>query len=199
MYSSTVMIIHWIFLVLILCTVPSTSLRCYKCWCPTANISACDCTDAADVEEGSHCTITQDLHSSNPYIELSSAFPNQSYIRIKDPYYILVDESIYYNETTSGWLTKPKRVVYGCDWDNCNRFSLVSSLPDSFQLTIDSQWLTDNIYGTGTVTSCHSCSEEVCGNETQSINYDLCPFTSCQNSTTVSNAINFNLKINVFF
>jgi hypothetical protein len=190
---SVVMIIHWIFLVLVLWSVPSTSLRCYKCWCPSLNISACDCANAADVEEGSHCTITQDLHSSNPYIELSSAFLNSSYIRIKDPYYILVDESIYYNETTSLWETKPKRVVHGCDWDNCNRYSLISSLPDSFQLTIDSQWLSDNIYGTGSVTACLTCPNEVCGNATQPVNSDLCPLTTCENATTVRIEITSNL------
>jgi hypothetical protein len=97
-----------------------------------------------------------------------------------------VDESIFYNETSSTWETKTKRVVHGCDWDFCNKFLLIESLPDTFQLTINSSWLNDNIYGTGRVSSCNNCSNQICGNQTNPINYDLCPFTQCANSTTVS-------------
>jgi hypothetical protein len=181
-----VMIIHWIFLVLVLWTVPSTSLTCYKCECPSFNTSACDCSTWVNVEEGAHCTIIEDFNPLNQYLELSSAFLNSSYIRIKDPYYIIVEESISYNETSVQWETKTKRVVYGCDWDYCNSFALISFLPDTFKLTISSTWLTENIYGNGSVNSCHNCSDGICGNATHSINYDLCSYSPCDNSTTVS-------------
>jgi hypothetical protein len=179
------MIICWIFLVLVLWTVPSTSLVCYSCWCPSNSIAACDCNMQINVDQDSHCTIVKDLYVTDPSIQLSSALLNSSYTRIKDPYYILVDETISYNETASDWITRPKRVAYGCDWDLCNQYSLISSLPDTFQLSIDKTWLTENIYGNGTVTGCHTCSNAVCSNATTSIDYDLCPFLPCNNSTTV--------------
>nr|ACF16058.1 sodefrin precursor repeats A [Adineta vaga] len=177
---------HWILFILLLSIAPSTGLVCYKCYCQPANTTACDCGTIIDVEDGSHCTIVEDLHTSNPYIELSSAALNTSYVRIKDPYYIIVDEAIYYNETTTTWDKQTKHVVHGCDWDFCNKYEMIASLPQSFQLTIDASWLTDNIYGTGSTTSCNDCSTAICSNATHSIDYDQCPFKSCDNATTCS-------------
>jgi hypothetical protein len=180
------MIIHFLFLVLVLWTVPSTSLVCYTCNCPSFNTSACDCAETIVVAEGAHCTIVEDFNPANRSLALSSAFLNSSYIRIKDPYYIIIDELIFYNETTSVWETTIKRVIHGCDWDTCNKYALVSSLPNVFKLTIDSAWLDGNIYSNGSVNGCHNCSDGICGNVAQPIDYNLCSFTSCDNSTTVS-------------
>ncbi|CAF0973599.1 unnamed protein product [Rotaria sordida] len=178
-------VIPWIFLVLVIWAAPSTSLICYQCWCPSFNTAACNCSNTSDVE-GSHCIIVEEFHSSNPYIELSSTFLDSSYIRLKDSYYIILDESIFYHEITKDLKMKTKRIVYGCDWNYCNEYSLISLLPDSFKLTMDKKWFEENIYGNGSVNACHTCSKEICGNRIQPISYDQSTFTPCNNPTTCS-------------
>ncbi|CAF1139207.1 unnamed protein product [Adineta ricciae] len=175
-----------ILLLFLLSVSSSTGLDCFSCFCRPTNTTACDCTNVVPVQAGSHCTIVQDLHSSDPYIEMSAADMNSSYAQMKDAYYVLVDEDIYRNDSTNTWETKTKRVVYGCDWDLCNRFSLIASLPQSYKLTIDSAWLESNIYGSGTVSNCNTCTNEICGNKTNPIDYDQCPSTTCTNATTCS-------------
>ncbi|CAF0732493.1 unnamed protein product [Adineta steineri] len=174
---------HWIFLILVLWAVPSTSLVCQECFCSLANISACDCSPTVTAPDGSHCLVIEDLHPENPYVQLAYAETNSSYVRIKDTYYIIVDESIYLNETTETWNIKTKRVVHGCDWDNCNQFSLYQALPDTFKLTINDAWLNENIYGNGSITECNTCSNQTCGID---IEHNLCPITTCENSTRCS-------------
>ncbi|CAM4974507.1 unnamed protein product, partial [Rotaria socialis] len=168
----------------VLWIVPSTSLICYDCWCLPSDISTCNCPSTTDVGEGSFCTIVENFHSSEPYVELAHNSESFLYTGIKDPYYIQVDEAIFYNETTNKWEIKIIEMTYGCDWDYCNEYSLISILPNSLKLDIDEEWLTTNIFGTGVATSCHTCTNETCGNQTQSIDYDQCTFTSCDNSTT---------------
>ncbi|CAF4318721.1 unnamed protein product, partial [Adineta steineri] len=170
-------------LILVLWAVPSTSLVCQECFCSLANISACDCSPTVTAPDGSHCLIIEDLDPENPYVQLTYAETNSSYVRIKDTYYVIVDESIYYNETTTTWNTKTKRVVHGCDWDNCNQFSLYEALPDTFKLTINDAWLNENIYGDGSITECNTCSNQTCG---INIDQNLCPITTCENSTRCS-------------
>lgn len=180
------MTILWIFLALAIAAQPSASLICYQCSCSSSTVSACDCDDILDVGEDSHCIIVKDFHFLDSHIELSSTVLNSSYIRIKDPYYVRIDESIVYNEETSESETKIKRLIYGCDWDYCNRYSLISRLSNSVKLTIDNVWLQENIYGTGSVTACHTCSGEISVNQKHSIDYTQCPFSPCTDSTTVS-------------
>ena len=179
------MIVHWIVLLLVVWTLPSDALVCYNCRCSTANMPACDCTSSVEVDVGSHCTIVEDLHSRDPYIEMSSAALDSPYAHIKEPYYILLDEAIAYDEADRTWTREPKRVTFGCDWDYCNKYTLIAALPKTFQLTIDEAWLTTNIYGAGTVSECRTCANEICGNRTAPINYNLCALETCQTSTTV--------------
>lgn len=183
------MIVRWIALALALWTLPSDALVCYNCRCSTNNMPACDCSTSVEVNTGSHCTIVEDLHSQDPYIEMSSSALDSPYAHIKDPYYILLDESISYNEVTRIWTKEPKRITFGCDWDYCNKYTLISALPKTFQLSIDETWLTTNIYGTGTVTQCRTCSNEICGNRSNPVNYNLCALQTCQNSTRVRRSV----------
>jgi hypothetical protein len=179
------MIVRWIALALALWALPSHALVCYNCRCSTDNKPACDCTTTVEVDKGSHCTIVEDLHSQDPYIEISSTALDSPYAHIKDPYYILLDESISYNEASRIWTKEAKRITFGCDWDYCNKYTLISALPKTFQLSINETWLTANIYGTGMVSQCRTCSNPICGNRTNPINYNLCASQTCQNSTTV--------------
>lgn len=180
------MIIRALVLILTLWAMPSASLTCYTCNCPSFNISACDCAATTTVPDGAHCTIIEDFNPNNPYLQLNYTFPNSSLVRIQDTYYVMIDESIFYNETDPTWVQRVNRVVFGCDWDNCNRYALVSSLPDTFNLNIDPPWLNENIYGNESVTACYNCSNELCTNATTPVNFELCPSDSCSNSTTVS-------------
>ena len=181
-------IISGLFLILVLWTVPSTSLVCYTCNCPPTDTTACNCSNVTDAAAGAHCVITKDFDPADSDVVLStSSSLTSSYSRIKDTYYIIVDESLFYNETTGQWETKANQVVYGCDWDNCNSFDLIAGLPNSFSINIDPIWLNQNIYSNGSVaTSCNNCSSGICGNQTDPIDYNLCQLALCDNSTSVS-------------
>ena len=182
-------IISGVFLILVLWTVPGTSLVCYTCNCALTDTAACNCSNVTDAAAGDHCIVTKNFDPSNSYAALSTSSysldPSDN--RIIDAFYIFTDESIYYNETSEQWETKINQVDYGCDWDNCNTFDFIAALPNSFGVNINSTWLNQNIYSNGSVvTSCNNCSNGICGNETNPIDYNLCPSTSCDNSTTVS-------------
>ena len=181
-------IISGLFLILVLWTVPSTSLVCYTCECPSTDIAACNCSSETNAAVGAHCVITKGFDPADNNVTLStSSSLSSSYSRIKDTYYIIVDETVFYNETVAQWETKTNQVVYGCDWDNCNSFDLIADLPNSFNITINQPWLDQNIYGNGSITTgCNNCSSGICGNQTDPIDYDLCSLSPCDNSTTVS-------------
>ena len=180
------MIAHWIVIGLLLWAGSSAGLECYECRCSKENLNACNCAKTVNASAGAHCTILEDLHSDEPFIEMATSIPGSSYVLIRDPYYILLDESISYDKVNDQWLTQPKRVMFGCDWDFCNKFSFVESLPRTLQLNIaDSTWLTENIYGDGSISACPTCSE-LCGDQTNPIKFNSCSSESCVNSSRVS-------------
>nr|ACC43977.1 ArkA_3 [Philodina roseola] len=179
------MIAHWIVIVLLFWAGSSAGLKCYECRCSKENVYDCNCDTTVTAPEGTHCTIVEDLHSDDPFIEMATSLLDSSSTLIRDPYYILLDESIGYNVTGDKWSSQPKRVVFGCDWDLCNKYSFVESLPRTFQLEIASTWLTENIYGTGSINECPTCSE-LCGNDTNPIDFGSCSLQTCENSTTCS-------------
>ena len=193
------MILREFVLILTLWTIPSASLSCYTCNCPSFNISACDCGRTSVVPEGAHCTIVEDFDAADPYLELTYTFLNSSLLRIQDPYYIVADESVFYNELNSTWETRVNRVVLGCDWDGCNSYNWVAALPDTFNLTIDQNWLTENIYGTESNVTCYNSSNELCANTSSPVNFEISPSDSCDNSSTVSISAATLVQENIVF
>jgi hypothetical protein len=179
------MIIRCVILILILLVVPNNSLVCYECGCDQSDLSACSCGFTSDFVDDDYCIIYEQRYTDTTYIQLSRTPRNTTWIYIQEPYYILVQESIRYNKTSTNWNLWTTGIVFGCDWDRCNAPNLINALPNSFKLTANKAWLDTNIYGTGSVTGCHHCPTETCGNKTNPIDLAGCPITPCINSTTV--------------
>jgi len=180
------MIVYSLVLLLLVSIVPSNSLECYECGCDGDDLSACDCgfvTTSTDID---YCILIEERYTDATYVQLSRIPRNASFVYIKDSYYILTQESIRYNLTTSQWYVWVPAVIFGCDWDLCNSPSLITALPNSFNLTINTTWLDTNIYGTGSVNSCHVCPTQVCGNTSNPANFSQCVITACVNVTTVT-------------
>ena len=182
-------VFHCVLLLLLVLFIPSESLKCYECGCTLSDLSACNCMVTSDFDDGSYCFIVENRMSDDTSIQMTRVSADATYIEIEDTYYLLTIESIRYNRTTNDWSTVATGVVFGCDWDLCNSFSYVSTLPFSFQLGVDKTWLTDNLYGTGTVDSCRHCSSEICGNSTHPLDETNCPSLPCNKSSTVRSEI----------
>jgi hypothetical protein len=185
------MIVHRLILLLLLSVVPINSLICYQCGCDGTNVAQCDCGITTDSNENDYCIITEATDILGTYIGLDRIPRNSTFIYVEDPYFILGVESIRYNLTTNDWYLWTTSILFGCDWDYCNSPIFIDPLPSSFRLSIDTNWLNTNIYGTGSVDSCNFCPFGVCSNNTNPFNSSLCPLTSCTNATSVIQTNNY--------
>ncbi|CAF1377232.1 unnamed protein product, partial [Adineta steineri] len=174
---------------------PSNSLICYECGCDQDDTTTCNCDTTSDITDNDYCAILEQRYVGTTYVQLSRIPRNSSWVYIEDPYYVLTQESIRYNLTTNQWYLWTGSVVFGCDWDLCNSPSLINSLPNSFKYNINSTWLNSNIYGTGSVTSCHHCDTEVCGDATNPSDFDQCQMVTC--NTNVTSCLAYDLWNNV--
>jgi hypothetical protein len=181
------MFVQGLILVLLLAAVPINSLSCYDCSCDSSNQVDCtiNCGYTIASYEQDYCVIIEQRYIDTTYIDLYRIPRNATWLYVNDTYFILVVESISYNSTTMNWNTSTITVLYGCDWDLCNSPSLINVLPNSFLLSINNTWLDTNIYGTGSVDSCHTCLSEVCVGEGNPFNSSQCPLTTCVNVTSV--------------
>jgi hypothetical protein len=179
------MIFQGLILVLLLGAVPINSLYCYECSCDTSNQFECDCGYATETYEQDYCVILESRGADSTYVYLYRIPRNATWLYVEDSYFILTIETISYNTTAADWYTWPSQVIYGCDWDLCNSPSLINVLPNSFQLSIDKTWLSTNIYGTGTINNCHTCTSQICTDAGSSFNSSQCPLTPCLNATSV--------------
>lgn len=151
-----------------------------------SDLAACNCgTYSTDDSARDYCVIIEQRGDSDSFFELTRIPRNASWIDVDDSYYILAIESIRYNQTGANWYLVTNGIIYGCDWDYCNSPNLILQLPNTFQLSIDKTWLETNIYGTGSVNSCHLCQQSQCFNETNPFNPANCPLTNCINATSV--------------
>ncbi|CAF4680732.1 unnamed protein product, partial [Rotaria sp. Silwood2] len=178
------MVVHGLIFLLLVSIVPSNSLTCYECGCSNTNIYACDCGETTTSHDGDFCIINEQRLKDKTNIQLSRLRRNTTLIYIEDHYFIFLKESIRLNQTTMDWYLWMDNAVLGCDWDLCNSPSLINALPTSFELTIDKDWLNTNIYDTGSITECHHCPWETCGDSENPIDFTLCPMTTCDNVTT---------------
>jgi len=179
------MIAHSLILLLLVSVVPLNSLICYECACDQTSVSQCNCSDTSDLDDNDYCVIYEQRDILGTRIDLTRIPRNSTWVFVEDPYYILVVESIRYNLTAQEWYLWTNSIIFGCDWDLCNSPNLIDSLPDSFKLSIDENWLDTNIYGTGSVDSCNYCPTGVCGDTLNPIDFSQCPITPCVNVTTV--------------
>ncbi len=178
------MIIRWLTLFLILLmALCSSSLVCFECTCV---VSPCICPHVSDANDGSHCIIRRKNSLLNSSFDLTRTNLNSTLFGIKDPYYIILEESIIYNKMLNDWNSYPSDVVYGCDWDNCNDPELIVSLPVPLKMSVNKTWLSENIYGKGSPRKCSHCPKKLCGNSTHPINFIECPIVACVKPSMVS-------------
>ena len=179
------MFVQGLILVLLVAVVPINSLQCYECVCPSSDGTDCSCNTTTEYFEQDYCVIIEQKYIDSTYVELYRIPRNATWLYVDDSYFILIIESIRYNVTAADWYLWPSTVIYGCDWDLCNSPSLISVLPNSFALSIDKAWLNTNIYGNGSVSSCHSCPSGLCTVGQNPFNVSQCPLTTCVNVTSV--------------
>lgn len=192
------MTIHSLILIFLISIAPVSTLLCYECACNEANIAECNC-GATTNEIDDYCIIKEDRNIDGTSIELTRTPRNTTYVYIEDSYYILAIESIRYNLTTKDWYTWPSGIIFGCDWDLCNAPDRIETLPYSFTVSINKTWLDTNIYGNGSVDSCHWCPYGICADSGHPFNISECPFGPCANATSVIWFLTMNIFLKCYF
>ncbi|CAF0726642.1 unnamed protein product [Rotaria sp. Silwood1] len=178
------MIVHGLVLLLLLSIVPSNSLICHECGCDNTDITGCYCGETSTDFDGDYCVIAEERLTDVTNIQLTRVPRNTTLVYVEDPYYVFLLESIRYNKTANDWYLWTSGAIFGCDWDLCNSPNLINRLPTTFNLSIEKNWLQTNIYGTGSVSQCHHCPFEQCGDSANPIDFTQCPMTPCVNVST---------------
>ncbi|CAF4351709.1 unnamed protein product, partial [Adineta steineri] len=100
--------------------------------------------------------------------------------------YALVEESIDYNEKTGLWFTTTNFIVYGCNWNYCNKPEYIPLLPNSYQMRLSEAWLNSSILGNGQpISNCHQCPEQAHCGTTDFLEENTCPIQSCNTTCLV--------------
>ena len=168
---------------------PTRSIRCYTCSCTE---SICPCTTYGTfTDDNTFCTIARENFGQLIFVDYGVADKSSTTNAIREFPFVLVEEAIDYSESTGRWTTQPEIIVYGCDWDLCNRPELLSYLPSSFQMRLSETWLNESVLGTGQpVRDCHQCPDEAVCSDTEFIDGNLCPIQSCNTTCLLSDLIN---------
>ena len=169
---------------------PTRAIRCYNCSCTEP---ICPCTTYETASAGNtFCTIARENFAQLVFVDYGVAEVDSTLTAIREFPFVLVEEAITYSETTGRWNTLPEIIIYGCDWDLCNRPELLAYLPSSFQMRLSESWLNSSVLGTGQpMRDCHQCPDEVvCSNNTEFIDGSLCPIQPCNTTCLVSDRIN---------
>ena len=161
-------------------------LSCYDCYCVNDPVCACDKIRTLPASE-THCTIIRLYLGQNVFLYLEHINRNSSAIYIRDFPYMLVEESILYDESSSQWNTFPTLVVYGCTTNFCNDPYLIPSLPINFEMRLPEAWLNTNILGTGQpIELCHQCPNVTQCGTTDFIDISRCPSLPCNTTCFVA-------------
>ena len=134
----------------------------------------------------SYCVIGRQDYGQNSYTYSGAIGLEETYASIREFPYVLVEESITYDESVGRWFTKTNFVVYGCNWNLCNKPSLVPFLPNSFQMRLPESWLNTSVLGSGKpVRDCHECPNgPECGT-TSFLSAQVCPIRPCNTTCLV--------------
>jgi hypothetical protein len=167
-------------------TTPGPTITCYDCYC--YDDPNCSCDQFSDSPaSSSYCTIVRQNFDQDFFIALEQIQRNSTRVYVREFPYLLVEETILYNETTTRWSTRTNLVVYGCNTSYCNHPSLVPYLPDSFQMTLPEPWLNTNVLGTGApVRNCHECPEAPQCGTLEFLDAGRCPIRDCNTTCLVS-------------
>ena len=163
----------------------SNPITCYTCEC--FGVTSCPCTSTVVVSRDStYCVLVRENIGQYVYIWSDYLGYDDTYMYVREFPYALVEESIGYDETVGRWFTTTNFVIYGCDWNLCNKPELVPLLPDSYQMRLPETWLNSNVLGTGQpVRNCHECPEQVQCGTTDFLSAETCPIQPCNTTCLV--------------
>ena len=160
-------------------------LECFACECVGATSCPCDTTETVMMGY-TYCVLIRENFGQESYIYSGHLNLDETYVYIREFPYALVEESITYNEGNGRWFTTTNFVIYGCNWNKCNKPELVSLLPNSFQMRLPEVWLNSSVLGSGLpVRNCHECpSEPQCGTS-EFLTENVCPIQPCNTTCLV--------------
>ncbi|CAF4369864.1 unnamed protein product, partial [Rotaria sordida] len=91
-----------------------------------------------------------------------------------------------YDESGRRWFTTTDLVIYGCNWNLCNKPQLIPLLPNAFQMRLPESWLNTNVLGSGQPQrDCHECPNAPQCGTTNFIDTSRCPIRSCNTTCLV--------------
>ncbi len=159
--------------------------RCYDCYC--YNEPNCPCNRTTIVPaNGTYCLIERENYGQDIWIAMGHIDQDSTRVYIREFPYLLVEESILYDEQLLQWNTTTNFVVYGCNWDYCNTPSLIPYLPNTFQMRIPDEWLNTNVLGTeDTIRDCHQCPEAPQCGTSDFLDTSRCPVQACNTTCLV--------------
>nr|ACD88968.1 sodefrin precursor repeats C [Adineta vaga] len=164
--------------------------RCYDCYCYNKPDCPCNRTTIMNSNE-TYCLLMRENYGQDSWITLGHLDQDSTRVHIRDFPYLLVEESIIYDEQLQRWNTITNFVVYGCDWDYCNHPSLIPYLPNTFKMRLPDSWLNTNVLGTGQpVRDCHECPEGPQCGTTDFLDPGRCPIKSCNTTCLVFDTFN---------
>ena len=161
-------------------------IRCFSCYCSSDQNCICDTVSTASVES-SFCTIVRNYNGNNDSIYFNPTEINPSYTNVQEFPFVLVKESILYDNQTGQWFGRTNEVIYGCNWDYCNTLSLLSLLPSSLQISLPDSWLNSTILDTQQpLYTCYSCTDPICSLN-NNYNDSSCGIRPCNTTCFASN------------
>jgi hypothetical protein len=162
-----------------------TTLVCYQCDCLDTTTCPCE-TITLTTPDAGYCVIVRDIFGQSVYNYYDSYTYDDTTVYIPEFPYVLVEESITYDESGGRWNTQTNLVVYGCNWNLCNKPDLLPLLPNSFQMRLPETWLNSSVLGTGQpARNCHECPNQAYCGTTDYLDANVCPIQSCNTTCLV--------------
>ena len=165
------------------------TLACYNCSCST---TTCPCSTYENSSlANTYCIIQRQNFGQSVFINSGHVDIDSTVVHIREFPYVLVEETITYDERVARWFTSTDFVIYGCNWNLCNKPELVPLLPTSFQMRLPEAWLNSSILGTGQpVRDCHECPDGPQCGTSDFLDPGRCPIESCNTTCLVSDTFN---------
>jgi hypothetical protein len=160
-------------------------ITCYSCEC--FGTTTCPCTTTVVISsDQTYCVLVRENIGQYVYIYSDYLDFFDTYQYISEFPYALIEESIGYDESGGRWYTTTNFIIYGCNWNLCNKPELVPLLPDSYQMRLPEAWLNLNVLGSGLpVRDCHECPEQVQCGTTDFLDANTCPIKPCNTTCLV--------------
>ncbi|CAF4019845.1 unnamed protein product [Rotaria sp. Silwood2] len=165
-------------------------LKYYSCECTSSTTCACTSFEVVSLDD-TYCIIAREHRDQDISFNFTYLDYYASYNYILEAPFVVVEETISYDERTARWLTATNLVLYGCNWNSCNKSELISLLPNTFQMRLPETWLNTSILGTGRlVRDCHECPDAPQCGTTDFLDSSRCPIHSCNTTCRVSDTFN---------